>query len=84
MPRGKKKDLDYNEQIELIDEKIKKYTQRISDLKQQRQEYAFEQQRREMTELQSYMKKHDLDPVTVLAALESAAAASGSSTAVKV
>jgi len=76
MPRGKKKVLNYDEQLELIDGKIKKYTQRIADLKQQRQECVLQKQQQTMRELQSYMQQHNMDPASVLSALERAAASS--------
>lgn len=69
MPRGVRNSTDYSAQISQIDEKIQKYTERITNLKDQKQELLSRQRDADMQELYSYMQENDLSARDILTQL---------------
>lgn len=60
MPRGVKGSCDYTMQIQKIEEKIRRYTEHLTALREQKQALLNRQREAEMQELHQYMTEHGL------------------------
>lgn len=78
MPRGVKAPMNYEEQIKLIDRKLEKHAQSITNLKTRRQALLVKKQQQTMSDLQTYMEKHNLGADDVISRLQGVTASAES------
>lgn len=60
MPRGIKKQINYTEEIEKIDNRIAQYTHCISELKDRKDELKQQQHLEEVTNFEAFLTCHNL------------------------
>lgn len=82
MARGVRGAVNYDAQIQKLDEKIERYTNLLSGLKAQKQELLTKKQENDMHDLYTYMQENGLSAADVIAQLEpvDVVAASGNAT----
>ena len=61
MPRGTKKQINYDEEIMKIESQIAKHTNTISELKEKKSELLQQKRYAELLELDNYLKSKKLD-----------------------
>lgn len=69
MPRGVRGSVDYNAQIQKLDEKIQRHTNALANLKSQRQELLVKKQETDMHDLYAYMQANHLSASEIIAQL---------------
>jgi tRNA C32,U32 (ribose-2'-O)-methylase TrmJ len=74
MPRGVRSQINFDEQIQIIDHKLERYAKYVSDLKERRQALLARKQQQTMNDLQTYMERNNLEPDDVIARLQGVAA----------
>lgn len=78
MPRGARKSIDYDAEIQKLDTKIEKYSALLADTKNQRQEVMSKKQDADMQQLYTYMQQNDMSPADVISTLASSEAVAAS------
>lgn len=79
MPRGVRGSINYDAQIQKLDEKIERYSTLLSSLKGQRQELLAKKQEADMHDLYAYMQETGMSAADVIAQLNPAPAVAASS-----
>lgn len=69
MPRGVRNPIDYDAQIETLNEKITKTTNELSNLKSQRQDLIIRKQENEMKVFNEFLQENNLTIDDVIAKL---------------
>lgn len=67
MPRGIKKQINYNEEFERIEARITHHTNSIKELKERREELEKQKRIEELTTLDNFLSTHNLLPTDVIA-----------------
>ena len=66
MPRGIKKQINYNEEFERIEARITHHTNSIKELKERREELEKQKRIEELTTLDNFLSTHNLLPADVI------------------
>ena len=75
MPRGVRGSVDYDAQIQKLDERISMYSDRMAGLKAERQELVSKKQEAEMSGLYEFIKQNGITPTDAIKQLSSSVAA---------
>lgn len=78
MPRGTRKSIDYDAEIQKLDTKIEKYSTLLAGAKTQRQEMMSKKQDADMQQLYTYMQQTGMSPADVISTLASTEAVAAS------
>lgn len=76
MPRGVRGSVNYDAQIQKIDEKMERYSRMLTNLKSRRQELLAKKQDADMRDLYAYMQENNLSAAEVMTQLIPTSAAS--------
>ena len=78
MPRGARKIIDYDAEIQMLDTKIEKYSALLASAKNQRQEVMSKKQDADMQQLYTFMQHNGMSPADVISTLASSEAIAAS------